>query len=231
LPVVRASNVRSRTQLGSSQMHGGVHNGKAPTSFQAVVVAASTGGMRALFALLAPLPADFPVPILVVHHGGNAGLALLLARRTELPVRLATLGAPVSAHGVSVLPAAMSVTTVGAGQPPRFTPSDSALRPADQALVAMAGHYGPLLIAVVLTGRLDDGARGTRAVKRSGGRVLVQDPNTAQEPAMPTAAMATGCLDFVMPLDRLGTALIALAMAPGGADLFAVAAPAWAAYA
>jgi two-component system, chemotaxis family, protein-glutamate methylesterase/glutaminase len=48
---------------------------------------------------------------------------------------------------------------------------------------------------------------------------------------MPTAAMATGCIDFVIPLDRLGAALIALTMAPGGADLLAVPSPAWAAYA
>lgn len=75
---------------------------------------------------------------------------------------------------------------------------------------------------------LYDGTRGVRAIKRNGGRVLVQDPSTARAASMPSSAIATGCVDFVLPLARIGPALIALTMAPGGADLLAVPTPSWA---
>ena len=88
-----------------------------------------------------------------------------------------------------------------------------------------AGHA----IAVILSGMLHDGTQGIRSVKRYGGRVLAQDPATARGTSMPSSAMATGCVDFVLPPHRLAPALIALAMAPGGASLLAVPAPHWAA--
>jgi two-component system chemotaxis response regulator CheB len=80
----------------------------------------------------------------------------------------------------------------------------------------------------VLTGRLDDAASGVRALKRHGGRSVVQDPGTAQAPDMPLAALATGCVDLVMPLAHIAPTLVALTMAPGAADLFRVPPPPWA---
>jgi two-component system chemotaxis response regulator CheB len=75
---------------------------------------------------------------------------------------------------------------------------------------------------------LHDGAVGARALKRRGGRLLVQDPATARAASMPASTLATGCVDFVLPLPRIAPALIALTMAPGGAELFAVPTPSWA---
>jgi hypothetical protein len=68
----------------------------------------------------------------------------------------------------------------------------------------------------VLTGLLRDGAQRIRAIKRRGGRVLVQDPTAARAAGMPSAIIATGCVDFVLPLDRIAPALVALTIAPGG---------------
>jgi two-component system, chemotaxis family, protein-glutamate methylesterase/glutaminase len=92
----------------------------------------------------------------------------------------------------------------------------------DPLFGSIAAAYGPRVIAGVLTGRLDDGAAGIRAVKRHGGRTLVEDPATARAGAMPAAALATGCVDLVLPLNHIPHALITLAMAPGAADLFRV---------
>jgi two-component system chemotaxis response regulator CheB len=87
---------------------------------------------------------------------------------------------------------------------------------------------GPRLIAVVLSGMRRDGAEGVQAVRRHGGRVLAQDPATAAAPEMPAAAIATGCVDFVLPPERIASALVALAMAPGAAEFLRVAPPSWA---
>ena len=84
------------------------------------------------------------------------------------------------------------------------------------------------MIGVVLTGMLRDGTTGVRAVKRHGGRVLAQDLATARAGSMPSSAIATGCVDFVLPLHRIATALVALTMAPGAAELFTVPIPPWA---
>jgi two-component system chemotaxis response regulator CheB len=89
------------------------------------------------------------------------------------------------------------------------------------ALLASAGRaLGARAIGVVLSGRLDGGARGVSELKRLGGRVIVEDPQTAQAPAMPNAALATGCVDFALPAERVGQALLTLCTATGAAELF-----------
>jgi two-component system, chemotaxis family, protein-glutamate methylesterase/glutaminase len=83
------------------------------------------------------------------------------------------------------------------------------------ALLASAAAVlpGPA-IGVILSGMLTDGTRGIRAIKRHGGRVLVQDPATARAASMPASALATGCVDFTLPPHRLAPAPVALTMAP-----------------
>jgi two-component system chemotaxis response regulator CheB len=98
----------------------------------------------------------------------------------------------------------------------------------DDTMQVLARHYRARCIGVVMTGKLHDGAEGARAIKRVGGRVIVQDPNDAQAPSMPTAVLATGSVDFAVPLRRVAPTLIALAMAPGAAELFRTPRSAWA---
>ena len=135
----------------------------------------------------------------------------------------------VAYRGVTVVPDGLG-PTAGADGVPRYAPAESDRRPVDRTLRVLAEAFGPALVGIILTGKLDDGAQGVRAVKRVGGRVLVQDPATALAPEMPSAALATGCIEFVLPLSRLSSALVTLAMAPGGADLLVVPAPSWARY-
>jgi two-component system, chemotaxis family, protein-glutamate methylesterase/glutaminase len=101
---------------------------------------------------------------------------------------------------------------------------------ADTVLLDAAEQYGPGAMAVVLTGKLADGAVGVRAVKRSGGIVLVEDPSECSAAGMPSAALSTGCVDHRLPLRLIGPALVALTMAPGAADLLRVSMPAWASF-
>ena len=198
--------------------------------FQVVVLIASLGGLDAVSTVLADLPATFPVPVLVAQHGrvdpDPERLARLLALRTALPVRTAVEALSFRQHGVTVVPTGWEATL---DRDDRMVLSSSAaLRGGDALLAAVADRLGAAAIAVVLTGMQRDGARGVQAVKRRGGRVLVQDPATARADGMPSAAIATGCVDFVLPVERIGAALVALTMAPGGADLLAVPTPSWA---
>jgi two-component system chemotaxis response regulator CheB len=192
-----------------------------------VALAASTGGLRALRTIVAGLPADFPAPVLVVQHrssGTPEVLSDLLRARASLPVRTASCGS--LQPGITVLPAG---TTADLHPDGRLSlRSCETGRTADELLTAAASAFGPGVLAVVLTGRLADGAAGVRAVRRSGGRVLVQDPEDAEAPGMPSAALATGCVEHALPLQLVAPALVAYVMAPGAADLLAVPVPPWA---
>jgi two-component system chemotaxis response regulator CheB len=76
------------------------------------------------------------------------------------------------------------------------------------------------LLGVVLTGCGSDGALGVSMIKTMGGYVLVQDEWSSAASGMPRAAIQTGCADLVLPLECIASALIALTMAPGAANLF-----------
>ncbi|BBZ12337.1 hypothetical protein MBRA_25320 [Mycobacterium branderi] len=185
--------------------------------------------MRAITTVLAGLAPTYPVPIAVVQHrrrtAGHDLLVPILARRTGLPVRVAVAGDAADQPGITVVPAETTATIDEAG---RWVLADGRddTKPGD-ALLTSSARATPT-VAVILTGSLADGADGCRAVKRTGGRVLVQDPATARAPSMPANAIATGCADFVLPTDRLATALLALTTAPGAADLLTVPPPPWA---
>ena len=102
-------------------------------------------------------------------------------------------------------------------------------RAAAQAfMVDAASRFGPGVLAVILTGRLSDGAEGVRAVRRAGGMVLVQDPADCAAAGMPTAALSTGCVEHRLPLRVIGPALVALTMVPGAAELYRVPLAPWA---
>ncbi|MCY1144170.1 chemotaxis protein CheB [Actinoplanes sp. Pm04-4] len=209
-------------------MSGPVHIRDSRTGFDVVVVAASFGGPAALAAVLGELPVDFPAAVLVVQHRTariDTVFVEHLRRRTVLPVRLAREGQQVLATGVTVLPARH--TGIVDGDRLRLQPAGSA-RSADPLIGSVAAAYGTRAIAVVLTGRLDDGAAGIRTVKRHGGRTVVEDPASARAAGMPAAALATGCVDLVLPLHTISHALVALTMAPGAADLFRVPPASWA---
>lgn len=195
-----------------------------------MVIVSSLGGLDSAAEVLRHLPDDFPIPVVFFQHGsrraGSDAPALLLQRCTELPVRTAETGQQVRGAGVTVIPR---------GWTARIAPDYRLeLEPADfggggdTLLRSAAAAAGPALIGVVLTGMLDDGAAGVREVKRRGGRVLAEDPRTARAPGMPTNAIATGCVDFALPNSKLAAGVVALALAPGGAQMFAVPTPAWA---
>lgn len=199
------------------------------SAFAVVVIAASVGGPGALRTLLSDLPEGLGVPVLVVQHRspGFDRLAAILNRVSKLPVVAAAEGDVALPGIVYVMPSDRQLTVgpggvLACGVGPR--PGRCA---ADPVFASAAAVDGDRVLGVVLTGSLDDGAAGAVAIRRAGGRVLVQDRATCQNFGMPGAALATGCVDFALPLDRIAAAVATLVMNTGVAALFRVSIPAW----
>lgn len=195
------------------------------------MVAASFGGLVALREVLSALPAELPRPVVVMLHRAvlpQDSLAEILSARTGLSVELAAEGSSLVPGRVSILPADRQARLAEDGYV-RLEPTTEPSRPcADTVMIDAADGWRAGAMAVVLTGRLADGAHGVRAVKRAGGMVLVQDPSTCAAPGMPTAALATGCVDHRLPLNLIADAIVALTMVPGAARMLRVPAPPWA---
>jgi len=196
-------------------------------AFDVVAMAASAGGLAAVTHICGALPPSFPAAIVLVQHLSRTHPSVLvevLQRHTRLPVCWAHEGDPLRAGTIIVAPPDYHLGLHADGtQALMQTPLVHFLRPAaDVLLTAVARHFGTRAIGVVLTGTGHDGARGVARIKASGGRVLVQDATSAAHFAMPAAAIAMGCVDFVLPLADIAPALLTLVMAPEAASLFRV---------
>lgn len=177
-----------------------------------VVVGCSWGGLDALSALLEGVPDDLEATIVIVQHRMHrpSELATLLGGHTSWPVCEAEDKESLSVRRVYLAPPGYHLLVDGG----RFALSTEGpvrhSRPSVDVLFESAAEsYGADVIGVVLTGANDDGAAGLVEIVRQGGRAIVQDPATAERPAMPEAALATGVEAEVVPLEGLGAALAA----------------------
>ena len=192
----------------------------APTAdVDVVLVAASAGGLAAISAVLGALPADFPVPVLIVQHldpRHGSLMAEILRRRTPLQVEEARTGTRIEPATVYIAPPDEHLL-VGPDGRLDLSHADPVhfVRPsADLLFESAAESYRGRVVGVVLTGTGSDANMGVRALQRSGGTVIAQDPETAEFAGMPQAAIATGGVDLVLPLDEIGPTLLEL-VAPG----------------
>jgi two-component system, chemotaxis family, protein-glutamate methylesterase/glutaminase len=182
---------------------------------EVVAIAASTGGPAALHRILAPLSADFPVPILVVQHisrGFGPGLADWLDKASPLRVKLAE-------DGETLRPATVYVAVddrhlcVSASRRIHLSaaPAVGGFRPSGTALFeSVAAAFGRGAVAVILTGMGRDGVDGLRAIRRAGGRTIAESKATAVVYGMPGAAVRDGLADLVLPLHEVCAAVAGL---------------------
>jgi len=183
-------------------------------AFSVVVIGTSWGGLAALSKLLGGLPADFPIPIVVVQHRGKESehlLRELLQDTTKLtvceiedkdPLKACTVHLAPSNYHVLIEQGYVSLTTE---DPVRFS------RPSIDVMFTSAGDvYRSETIGVVMTGANEDGARGLRHIAQLGGRALVQDPKTAEIPIMPAAAIKAVPKAEVLPLASIAPRLVEL---------------------
>jgi two-component system, chemotaxis family, protein-glutamate methylesterase/glutaminase len=177
-----------------------------------LVIASSTGGPRALGELVPRLPAELGAGGLLVQHmppGFTASLAARLDGASALTVREARSGDVLERGSLLVAPGGAHLRL---SDDRRLRLADDApeggLRPrADFTIADAARLFGRRVLLVVLTGMGKDGLEGATAVKRAGGRVLVEAESTCTVYGMPRAVAEAGLADEVLPLDRLADAV------------------------
>ncbi|WP_191061849.1 CheB methylesterase domain-containing protein, partial [Geminicoccus harenae] len=185
----------------------------------AVVVGCSTGGPPALDALLAPLPADFPWPILVAQHmpaSFTGPLARRLDKLCALTVREVTHPVPLApghvyiARGEADLivgrrPAGLMALPAPAQAEHRWHPSTDRL-----VTSAMEPVGARRLVGILMTGMGNDGAAAMTVLRQAGGRTIAEAEETAVVWGMPGELVRNGGAEFVVPLDGIAACLLDL---------------------
>lgn len=211
--VARLDNLSLRMPVRTRSRAARVRRRPAPAVFSAVAIAASTGGPRTLLELLRALPAELPAAVLVVQHmpaGFTTSFAARLGHSCALPVHEASEGCAIRSGNVYIAPGGshMLVRRSEDGLTAKLTRDDPVwgVRPAaDVLFAAVASHFGPRSVGVVLTGMGRDGASGLRAVREVGGWGVAQDQETSVIFGMPRAAAPYA--NEVLPLSGIATAI------------------------
>jgi two-component system, chemotaxis family, protein-glutamate methylesterase/glutaminase len=175
-----------------------------------IVVGASAGGVKALCALVKALPAPSPVPMYIVLHSGPDSLLdeILTAcdghevrfvedgERIEKGIYVARPRRHLVLHDRTV-----SVSPLNAPKREHWIPS------IDELFESTAQSQGAQSIGVILSGTMHDGVAGLVAIKNAGGATIVQEPDEAQCPGMPDAALESGAVDYRLPIKELAAKL------------------------
>jgi two-component system chemotaxis response regulator CheB len=185
------------------------------STIELVALVASAGGLEAIKRVCAALPADFPAAVVIVQHldpTHRSLMAQILGRWVALPVKQAQAGDRPAPGHIYIAPPDHHLCIAPDGRLSLSVadPVNYSRPSADVLLISVAERCGPRCVAIILTGNGHDGAQGIAAVRAAGGTTIAQDPATAEYPGMPRAAIATGCIDRVLPLDRIAPALVEL---------------------
>jgi two-component system, chemotaxis family, protein-glutamate methylesterase/glutaminase len=197
---------------------GGLSARPVPGRLVSVIgICASVGGPQVLMRLLDALPADYPIPILVVQHiaaGFTDGLVHWLDQTVVVPVGIAVPGAPPGA-GVWFAPEGAHLTLAVSGRLAldRHTVAGRHRPSGDVLLTSIAAAAGRAGVAVVLSGMGSDGAAGAAAVRRSGGLAIAQDQSSSAVFGMPQAAVDLG-VEVVLSPAEITTTLLGLKHVP-----------------
>jgi two-component system, chemotaxis family, protein-glutamate methylesterase/glutaminase len=178
-----------------------------------VAIGGSWGGITALRTILADLelPPDTAAAVVLHRQSVRSELTRVLGRGAALPVVEAEDKDALVPGTVHVAPPDYHLLvergwlSLSTDEPVRYS------RPSiDVLFESAAGSFPGRLVGVVLTGASDDGTDGARAVRQHGGRVIVQDPATAEQAIMPRSVVDAGAADHVVPLDEVATTITAV---------------------
>lgn len=175
---------------------------------KAVVIGASAGAVDALSAILPRLPADFGLPVIIVVHippDKKSAMVEVFRMKCEIEVREAEDKEPLAGGAVYFAPPDYHLLierdrtlSLSNDEPVLFS------RPSiDVLFESAADAYGPDLIAIVLTGANQDGAKGLKAAAQAGATTIVQNPQSAFAPTMPESALAQVPDALVLSVDEI----------------------------
>jgi chemotaxis methyl-accepting protein methylase len=203
----------------STQSRGRRDDGDRPQNpFPIVGVGASAGGLEAFRRLLGVLPTDTGMAYVLVQHLDEPRESIppdLLAKTTQMPVAEVEDDMPVKPDHVYVVPPPHAVALADGRLKlvPRTKRREPHM-PIDLFLRTLAGVQARLGIGVVLSGAASDGALGLKAIKAEGGITFAQDPTSAGFDGMPRRAIASGCVDLVLPPEGIAGELARLSKHP-----------------
>ena len=215
----RISSIKAREHTSSdfeSTVHSNCHiDGR---KISAIVIASSTGGPKALSVFFSKMPGDFSVPIVIVQHntsGFDRGFAQWLDAYTKLNVKLAEEGETLKSSTVYIAQTDKHLELSKKEENLVFLynnnePENNQKPSADVLFRTAALSLKDSIISIVMTGMGSDGALGTKSIKEMGGITLAQDKESSLIYGMPKAAVETGCVDLVLPLDRIAEELLRL---------------------
>ncbi len=186
--------------------------------FPIVGIGASAGGLEAFTQLLEHMPADTGMAFVLVQHLSAAHesiLTELLSKVTPMSVREVKDGMKVEPDHVYVIPPnkEMAVLHGVLHLLPRMEARGQHM-PVDSFLRSLAEDLRDDSIAVILSGTGSDGSLGVRAIKAEGGIAIAQEEKSAKYSGMPDSAIATGCVDFILPPDKIAEELIRMSRHP-----------------
>src|SRR5437762_4876130 len=170
-----------------------------PSRFKVVGIGASAGGLESLEQFFANLPPNPGMAFVVVQHLSPDFCSVmdeLLSRHCDMPVRQAEDNIEVQPNHVYLLPLKKEMIIRDRHLLLNDKERTNVLTlPIDQFFRSLAEDLGPDAVAIILSGSGSDGSRGLRDVKRAGGRVYVESPESAKFDGMPLSALATGVVD------------------------------------
>ena len=183
--------------------------------YKAIVIGSSAGGINALTKVLSVLPADFPLPIVIVQHlhpESGHHLPYILGTKSALKIKQADEKEKIEKGWVYLAPPNYHLLveedftfSLSLESPVNYS------RPSIDVLFESAIYaYRQHLIGIILTGANHDGSLGLKKIKEIGGFTIVQDPKTAEADAMPKAAIEATMIDKILPLQDIGLYLLQL---------------------
>ncbi len=178
-----------------------------------VCVGGSAGGLDAYKRLLDNLPEDLGAAIVIVNHLRTVSTLLheILPRHTKMPVELITEGLDIAPNHVFIIPAQRDLHVLNGEfglapiSKPRGWPDVITV-----FLRSLTQHWHGPLIAVVVSGYDGDGADALCGIREVGGITIAQLPETATQPDMPNSAIASGCVDFILPPEQIAAQIVSI---------------------
>lgn len=189
---------------------------KIPAKIKVIAIGASTGGPPVLQTILAMLPRDFPVPLLIVQHmaaGFTQGFVEWLAQSSGLPVQVATHGEYLVPGHVYVAPDEFQMKVAHGGKIALTQDApENGLRPSVSYLFrSLAAVYGGDVAAGLLTGMGRDGAEALKLLRDKGAVTFAQDKDSSVVHGMPGEAIKLDAAQLILPPEKIAPLLISLA--------------------